>query len=72
MKKRIDLYGTLETPMEKGCVAYIKEVGKKPFRTSVVQHFMTSPSGLIYIQTKNTHYYLHPPVVADAAGGVPA
>ena len=56
MKKRVDIYGTLETPLEQGCSAFIKEVGKKPFRTSAVQHYITSPSGLIYIQTKNTHY----------------
>ena len=72
MKKRIDICGTPEAPLEKGCVAYIKEVGQAPIRTSVVQHFMTSPSGLIYIQTKNTHYYLHPPANAGAALGVRA
>ena len=72
MKKRIDIYGTLETPLERGCSAFIKEVGKKPFRTSAVQHYITSPSGLIYIQTKNTHYYLHPPANAGTALGVRA
>lgn len=72
MKRRIDLCGTLEAPLEKGCAAFIRKVGEEPFRTSAVKHFITMPSGLTYIQTANTHYYLHPPAVVGAAKGVRA
>lgn len=39
-------------------------------RTSPVKHFITLPSGVTYIQTQNTRYYLHPPAKAAAAKGV--
>ena len=67
MKKRIDIYGTLEFPLTIGCAAFIKEA-KGTRRTSSVKHFITTPSGVIYIETKNTHYVLHPPVKATAKG----
>lgn len=70
MKKRIVIRGTVEVPLAKGCVAFIRKVGEEPFRTSTVKHFITMPSGLTYIQTENTHYYLHPPTRAAAAKGV--
>lgn len=66
MKKRIDITGTLECPLTQGCAAFIREADGSPRRTSAVKHFITMPSGLIYIQTKNTHYYLHPPAKAGA------
>lgn len=69
MKKCINIYGTLEFPLTVGCAAFIKEsAGTR--RTSSVQHFITLPSGVTYIETKNTHYVLHPPVKATAAKGV--
>lgn len=68
MKKRVDLYGTLEFPLVKGCSAFIRQVQGEPIRTSPVKHFITLPSGKIYIQTRNTHYYLHPPAKAAAKG----
>jgi len=67
MKKRVDIYGTLEFPLTIGCAAFIQEVGEGPIRTSAVKHFIKLPSGVTYIQTKNTHYYLHPPAKAPAA-----
>lgn len=67
MKKRIEICGTIEVPLEKGCAAFIRKVGEEPFRTSTVKHFITMPSGLTYIQTENTHYYLHPPTRVAAA-----
>lgn len=67
MKKRIDIYGTLEFPLTIGCAAFIKEA-EGTRRTSSVKHFISMPSGLIYIETKNTHYVLHPPVKASAQG----
>ena len=70
MKKRIVIRGTVEVPLAKGCVAFIRKVGEEPFRTSTVKHFITMPSGLTYIQNENTHYYLHPPTRAAAAKGV--
>lgn len=72
MKKRIEICGTIEAPLEKGCSAFIREVGADPIRTSAVKHFITLPSGLIYIQTENTHYYLHPPAKASAVREVRA
>ena len=54
MKKRIVIRGTVEVPLAKGCVAFIRKEGEEPFRTSTV----------------NTHYYLHPPTRAAAAKGV--
>lgn len=69
MKKRIDIYGTLEFPLTIGCAAFIKEASGTR-RTSSVKHFITLPSGVTYIQTRNTHYYLHPPAKAPAATGV--
>ena len=70
MKKRIVIRGTVEVPLAKGCVAFIRKEGEEPFRTSTVKHFITMPSGLTYIQTENTHYYLHPPTRAAAEKGV--
>ena len=70
MKKRIVIRGTVEVPLAKGCVAFIRKEGEEPFRTSTVKHFITMPSGLTYIQTENTHYYLHQPTRAAAAKGV--
>lgn len=67
MKKRIVIRGTVEVPLAKGCVAFIRKVGEEPFRTSTVKHFITMLSGLTYIQTENTHYYLHPPTRVAAA-----
>lgn len=72
MKKRVDICGTIEAPLEKGCAAFIRKVGEEAIRTSAVKHFITMPSGLTYIQTENTHYYLHPPAKAAAAKGVRA
>ena len=69
MKKRIVIRGTVEVPLAKGCVAFIRKVGEEPFRTSTVKHFITMSSGLTYIQTENTHYYLHPPTRVAAAKG---
>ena len=69
MKKRIVIRGTVEVHLAKGCVAFIRKVGEEPFRTSTVKHFITMPSGLTYIQTENTHYYLHPPTRVAAAKG---
>lgn len=67
MKKRIDIYGTLEFPLAIGNAAFIKEAtGTR--RTSSVKHFISLPSGVIYIETKNTHYVLHPPVKTAAKG----
>lgn len=69
MKKRIEIYGTLEFPLAIGCAAFIKEsAGTR--RTSSVQHFITLPSGVTYFETQNTHYVLHPPAKAPAAKGV--
>ena len=62
-KKRIEIYGTLEHPLQKGCAAFIKESGGTRC-TSAVQHFITVPSGTVYIETKNTHYILKPPTAA--------
>ena len=56
MKKCVEICGTIEVPLEKGCSAFIRKVGEEPFRTSTVKHFITMPSGLTYIQTENTHY----------------
>lgn len=67
MKKRIDIYGTLEFPLAIGCAAFIKEA-EGTRRTSSVKHFISTPSGVIYIETKNTHYVLHPPVKVAAQG----
>lgn len=58
-KKRIELYGSLEYPLAVGCAAFIKEANGSR-RTSAVQHFITLPSGTIYIETQNTHYILKP------------
>ena len=69
MKKRIVIRGTVEVPLAKGCVAFIRKEGEEPFRTSTVKCFAAMPSGLTYIQTENTHYYLHPPTRAAAAKG---
>lgn len=69
MKNRIDIYGTLEFPLAIGCAAFIKET-EGTRRTSSVQHFIKLPSGVTYIQTENTHYYLHPPIKAVPVKGV--
>lgn len=68
-KKRIDIYGTLEFPLAIGCAAFIKEA-EGTRRTSTVQHFITMPSGVIHIETKNTRYVLRPPEKAAAVKGV--
>ena len=49
---------------------FIKKQEGDPIRTSSVKHFITLPSGVTYIQTKNTHYYLHPPAKGAAIKGV--
>ena len=72
MKKRIVIRGTVEVPLVKGCVAFIRKEGEEPFRTSTVKCFATMPFGRTYIQTENTHYYLQPPARAAAAKGVRA
>ena len=69
-KKRIDIYGTLEFPLTIGYAAFINKEEGDPIRTSSVKHFITLPSGVTYIQTKNTHYYLRPPAKAAAIKGV--
>lgn len=69
-KKRIDIYGTLEFPLAIGCAAFINKEEGDPIRTSSVRHFIKLPSGVTYIQTKNTHYYLHPPAKVAAIKGV--
>lgn len=58
-KKRVEIYGTLEYPLQKGCAAFIRE-SNGTRRTSPVQHFVAVPSGTVYIETKNTHYVLKP------------
>ncbi|MBQ9838480.1 MAG: hypothetical protein IJO56_03145 [Oscillospiraceae bacterium] len=58
-KKRVEIYGTLQYPLQKGCAAFIQE-SNGTRRTSAVQHFITVPSGTVYIETKNTHYVLKP------------
>lgn len=60
MKKRIEIYGTLEFPLSIGCAAFIKEA-EGTRRTYSVKHFITLPSGVTYIETKNTRYVLRPP-----------
>lgn len=60
-KKMKTIYGTLNAPLVIGEPAHIK-LGDKIMVTSPVEHFATNPSGVIYIQTRRTHYYLHPPV----------
>ena len=67
-KKRIDIYGTLEFPLTIGCAAFIKKQEGDPIRTSSVKHFITLPSGVIHIETKNTRYVLRPPEKAAAKG----
>ena len=67
-KKRIDIYGTLEFPLTIGCAAFIKKQEGDPIRSSSVKHFITLPSGVTYIQTKNTRYILRPPEKAAAKG----
>lgn len=69
MKKRLDIYGTLEYPLCIGCAAFIKEEANSR-RTSAVKHFLKLPSGATYIETQNTHYVLHPPAKVPAAKGV--
>ncbi len=66
-KKRVEIYGTLEHPLQRGCAAFIREKNGTR-RTSAVQHFITVPSGTVYIETKNTHYILKP--LAAAPNGV--
>ena len=69
-KKRVELYGTLEYPLSIGYAASIKEANGSR-RTSAVQHFITLPSGTVYIETQNTHYILKP-LKAMVAKGVRA
>ena len=45
MKKRVDLYGTLEFPLTKGYSAFIRQEQGEPIRTTPVKHFITLPSG---------------------------
>lgn len=62
-KKRIEIYGTLKYPLECGQAAFIQE-SNGTRRTSPVEHFITEPSGPVYIETKNTRYILNP--IAEA------
>ncbi len=64
-KKRVDIYGTLEYPLEKGLAAFIKDASGLR-RTSTVKHYISMPSGVIHIHTQNTHYVLHKPSQAPA------
>ena len=58
-KKKVSIMGTLLYPLEIGSSAVIQE--EKAVRiTSNVQHFITSPSGVVQIETMNTWYVLHP------------
>ena len=66
-KKRIELIGSLEYPLTIGNAAFIKEA-EGIRRTSTVQHFITMPSGVIHIETKNTRYVLRPPEKAAIKG----
>lgn len=66
MKKPIALIGTLECPLTVGCVAFIKEEGYEPFRTSRVRRFFRMPFGVTYIRTENGRYILRSPVKAAA------
>ena len=66
-KKRVEIYGTLQFPLERGQAAFICE-DNGTRRTSAVQHFITVPSGTVYIETKNTHYVLKPLSAAPAKG----
>lgn len=59
-KKRLDVYGSLAYPLEIGCAAFIQEADNC-YWTSPVKHFIKLPSGITYIETRNTHYVLHPP-----------
>lgn len=68
-KKRVDIYGTLEFPLARGCAAFIQGANG-PIRTSPVRHFVKLPSGVIYIETRNSHYVLHPPEKATATGRI--
>ena len=58
-KKRVELQGSLEYPLAIGYAAFIKEANGSR-RTSAVRHFITLPSGTVYIETENTHYILKP------------
>ena len=69
-KRRVDILGTLAAALAIGSVAFINVQNGDPFRTSAVKHFIQLPFGVTYIQTENTHYYLHPPVREGAAKGV--
>lgn len=71
-KKRVDVHGTLAAALAIGSVAFINVQNGDAFRTSAVKHFIQLPFGIAYIQTENTHYYLHPPVREGAAKGVQA
>ena len=68
-KKRVELHGSLQYPLEIGYAAFIKKLDGDPIRTSAVKHFITLPSGTVYIETENTHYILKP-LKATAAKGV--
>ena len=59
-KQSKHIYGTLEFPLFRGCAAFIKE-GDKSHRTSPVKHFITLPSGIMYIECRDESYMLHPP-----------
>ena len=67
-KKRVELQGSLEYPLAIGYAAFIKEANGSR-RTSAVRHFITLPSGTVYIETENTHYILKP-LKATASKGV--
>lgn len=66
-KKRVEIYGSLQYPLERGQAAFIQEAGGTR-RTSAVVHFITVPSGIVHIETKNTHYVLKPLSAAPAKG----
>ena len=70
-KKRVELFGSLEYPLAIGYAAFIKKLDGDPIRTSAVKHFITLPSGTVYIETENTHYILKP-LKARASKGVRA
>lgn len=69
-KKRIDICGTLPFPLYIGYSTFIQVEGDNGYVTSPVVRFLTMPSGVIYIETKNSHYYVHPPAKAAAEKGV--
>lgn len=66
-KRKIKIAGTLIYPLCIGRAAIIQE--EKTVRiTSSVQHFVTSPSGEVQIETLNTRYVLTPACNESRAG----